>query len=819
MAFQTPVSLQGVASVTREIWPSFSAAIRAPWRSLTSQQPSSSHAEATRPTIEAYEPTTTKNVSHPAAPDILASVPKSSLQFRTMPVVPGAAPTVAGIFSQVSSITFRSMSTQPSTSSYNTTRLYSTRTTLGPFRLGAIPQSQKFGFAQCRSFFGNSNSAHTSQNVLAHMEQQANNNPQSASAQNAFYAALLRANLPQFVVARYETGRYATNASCDAMYARALEKLGQTENAGGQQSHMNDMGQSSGLSKEGLQAIGQAVGARVRGSNVATARTGNGSKSSPLHVVVEEKGGRFLKWFKFLAWVVVCVWAIQTAFVLFVDLTGGLARRGAVKDSEAKPQMQKTRFSDVHGCDEAKEELQDVVDFLKNPGKFNNLGGKLPKGVLLVGPPGTGKTLLARAVAGEAGVPFFQMSGAEFDEIYVGVGAKRVRELFGQAKSKAPAIVFIDELDAVGSKRNERDNAAAKQTLNQLLTELDGFEQNSGIILIAATNFPELLDKALVRPGRFDRHVVVDLPDVRGRISIIRHHMRKVQAGTDVDPALLARGTPGFSGAELENMVNQAAVHASKKRQQRVSMLDFEWAKDKILMGAERRSRFIPEDQKLATAYHEGGHALVNLYTKHSEPLYKATIMPRGHALGLTMWLPEMDKYSKSKAQFLAQIDMSMGGKAAEEIFHGPEHVTSGASEDIRQATKIAYAMVTQLGMSSLGNIDLDSQYQRLSTDTKNKIEVEVRKILDEAYERARNILNEKRVELDRLAKGLVEYECLSREEMEKIIKGEKLPEKPKSDEGAPIKLPEMLIPKIPGNGGHEPGPPSAPAPGTSISG
>ncbi|KAK7544278.1 protein YME1 [Phyllosticta citribraziliensis] len=819
MAFQTPVSLQGVASVTREIWPSFSAAIRTPWRSLTSQQPSSSHAEATRPTSEAHEPTTTNNVSHAAAPELMASVPRSALRSRVMPQVLGPAPTAAGIFSQVSSTAFRSMSPHLfSKSSSNTTRFYSTHTTLGPFRLGAIPQSQKFGLAQRRSFFGSSNSANASQNVLAHMEQQANNNPQSASAQNAFYAALLRANLPQFVVARYETGRYATNSSCDAMYARALEKLGQTESAVGQQTHTNDMGHSSGLSKEGLQAIGQAVGARVRGSNVATARTGNGSKTTPLHVVVEEKGGRFLKWFKFLAWVLVSVWAIQNAFLLFVDLTGGLARRGASKDMEVKPQMQKTRFRDVHGCDEAKEELQDVVDFLKNPGKFNNLGGKLPKGVLLVGPPGTGKTLLARAVAGEAGVPFFQMSGAEFDEIYVGVGAKRVRELFGSAKSKAPAIVFIDELDAVGSKRNERDNAAAKQTLNQLLTELDGFEQNSGIILIAATNFPELLDKALVRPGRFDRHVVVDLPDVRGRISIIAHHMRKVQAGTDVDPQLLARGTPGFSGAELENMVNQAAVHASKKRQQRVSMLDFEWAKDKILMGAERRSRFIPEDEKLATAYHEGGHALVNLYTKHSEPLYKATIMPRGHALGLTMWLPEMDKYSKSKAQFLAQIDMSMGGKAAEEIFHGPDHVTSGASEDIRQATKIAYAMVTQLGMSNLGNIDLKSQYQLLSTDTKNKIEAEVRKILDESYERARKILEERRTELDRLAKGLVDYECLNREEMEKIIKGEKLPEKPKSDEGAPIKLPEMLIPKIPG-GGHEPGPPSAPAPGTSISG
>jgi ATP-dependent metalloprotease len=353
---------------------------------------------------------------------------------------------------------------------------------------------------------------------------------------------------------------------------------------------------------------------------------------------------------------------------------------GGKSDNEAKAEQQTVKFSDVHGCDEAMEELQELVEFLKNPEKFSNLGGKLPKGVLLVGPPGTGKTLIARAIAGEAGVPFFFMSGSEFDEMYVGVGAKRVRELFASAKAKAPAIVFIDELDAVGGQRSTRDASYHRQTLNQLLTELDGFEQNSGVIIVGATNFPETLDKALTRPGRFDRNVVVGLPDVRGRIAILRHHMKKIILGKDVNLEALAAGTPGFSGAELENVINQAAVHASKAKAQAVSMLDLEWAKDKVLMGAEKKSMVITEAEKEATAYHEAGHALVLMFTPNTNPLHKITIMPRGMALGMTMHLPEMDKYSMGMHEYQAQIDVCLGGKVAEELIYGADRVSSGVS-------------------------------------------------------------------------------------------------------------------------------------------
>ncbi|KAL1627582.1 i-AAA protease yme1 [Neofusicoccum ribis] len=699
----------------------------------------------------------------------------------------------------------------------NTPRQYSTLTRLGPFELNPIARPGNVGLTQQRNIFG----GNTSRNLLAHMEQTANNNPQSASAQNAFYAALLRANLPQIVVERYESGRFSTNAACDALYTRALERLGQSDKVAGLQGNNNAAGQTSGLGMDQISAIGQAVGARVRGGNVATARTGSGERASPLYVVVEEStGSTIFKWVKFFLWFGLLTYLSMVCVTMIIEASGMLQRRGAKQDMEAKPELQTTRFSDVHGCEEAKEELQELVDFLKAPDKFNTLGGKLPKGVLLVGPPGTGKTLLARAVAGEAGVPFFYMSGSEFDEVYVGVGAKRVRELFDAAKSKAPAIVFVDELDAIGGKRNDRDHAYVKQTLNQLLTELDGFEQNSGVIFIAATNFPELLDKALTRPGRFDRNVVVPLPDVRGRSAILKHHMRNVQIGTDVDADVIARGTPGFSGAELENIVNQAAVHASKNKQKRVSMIDFEWAKDKVLLGAERRSAVIQQKDKIATAYHEGGHALVAMFTKHSDPLYKATIMPRGHALGITFQLPEMDRVSQTKLEYLAHIDVCMGGKVAEELIYGPDHVTSGASSDIQKATSIAYAMVTQMGMSDeLGNIDLYSNFSRLSSETKNKIEDEVRKILDASRERAKKLLTEKREELDRLAGALVEYESLTKEEMEKAVKGEKIGDKLKSEFQLPIKLPESFLPPaIPGSGEQAGNSPS-PAPGSGIPG
>ena len=520
------------------------------------------------------------------------------------------------------------------------------------------------------------------------MEQTANNNPNSATAQNAFYSALLRANMPAIVVERYQTGRYASNAACDAVYERARERLGSISavGSGGDNMFGSPQPQSQSFNQDQLQAIGQAVAAQSRGGNISAARgkstvQGTGAKESPLYVVVEESlGGTVFKWAKFLLYFGLVTYFSLVFVTLIVETTGVLKKVGGVNNVEAQPEHQTIRFSDVHGCDEAKEELQELVEFLKNPERFSALGGKLPKGVLLVGPPGTGKTLLARAVAGEAGVPFFFMSGSEFDEVYVGVGAKRIRELFSAARAKSPSIIFIDELDAVGGKRNERDAAYVKQTLNQLLTELDGFSQQSGVIILAATNFPQLLDKALTRPGRFDRNVVVPLPDVRGRMAILKHHMKDIQIATDVDESVIARGTPGFSGAELENLVNQAAVRASRNKAKKVGMLDFEWAKDKIMMGAERRSATIQQKDKVMTAYHEGGHALVAMFTDGADPLYKATIMPRGQALGITYQLPEIDKVSMSKKECFAKLDVCLAGKAVEEMIYGAENVTSGSS-------------------------------------------------------------------------------------------------------------------------------------------
>lgn len=623
------------------------------------------------------------------------------------------------------------------------------------------------------------------------MEQTANNNPSSASSQNAFYSALLRAGRPDLVVERYETGKFSSNPACDTLYTRAVERMGQAQNAQGGQTPQNN----TRLNDDQRNAVAQAIGAKIGGGNVATSGSGTGDKGSPIYVTISESlGARIFGIIKFLLWFGFSAWTVYILTTMVFEGAGMLRKGGAMGAvPEAKPEMQKTRFTDVHGCDEAKEELQELVEFLKNPAKFSTLGGKLPKGVLLTGPPGTGKTLLARAVAGESGVPFFYMSGSEFDEVYVGVGAKRVRELFNAANQKAPAIVFIDELDAIGGKRNERDHAYAKQTLNQLLTELDGFDQSKGVIFLAATNFPESLDKALTRPGRFDRQVPVPLPDVRGRVAILKHHMRNMQVGTDVDQTVLARGTPGFSGAELENIVNQAAVHASKRKAQKVHMIDFEWAKDKVLMGAERRSAVIQQKDKIMTAYHEGGHALVAMYNQHADPLYKATIMPRGHALGITFQLPEMDKVSMAKREYLARIDVCMGGKVAEEMFYGEDAVTSGAGSDIQQATNLAYAMVTRYGMSErLGNVDLASDYARLPTETKQIIWEEVRRLVEDSKARATKLLTSRRKELELLAQALVDYETLNKEEMERVVRGEKLTDKMKASEGVPIKIPEL---------------------------
>ena len=525
-----------------------------------------------------------------------------------------------------------------------------------------------------------------SQNTLSQMEQTANNNPTSATAQNAFYSLLLRADMPAIVAERYQSGRFATNAAVDATYQRALEKIGQMQAGTSLGSGALVQAQNK-LTNEQIQAVAQAIAASSQDGGIAAARPkngaiGTGAKDSPLYVVVGETWvSAIFKWVKFIMYFVFFGWLISMVLGLAVDISGIFRKLpGASQNNEAQPQHQTVRFSDVHGCEEAKDDLQELVEFLKAPEKFSNLGGKLPKGVLLVGPPGTGKTLLARAVAGESGVPFFFMSGAEFDEIYVGVGAKRVRELFSNARAKAPAIIFIDELDAIGSKRNEKDPSYVKQSLNQLLTELDGFSQETGIVIIAATNFPKLLDKALTRPGRFDRKVIVPLPDVRGRLQILKHYLTRVRVAPGVDAVDVARGTTGFSGADLENLVNQAAVRASRTKAKQVEPQHLDWARDKIIMGAERRSLVVPEKERLMTAYHEGGHALIAILNSNSVPLHKVTIMPRGETLGQTSFLPEMDILSHDKKQMLANIEVAMGGKVAEELVYGPDSVSAGCS-------------------------------------------------------------------------------------------------------------------------------------------
>lgn len=660
--------------------------------------------------------------------------------------------------------------------------------------------------------------------VLASREAAANRNPSSPTAQASFYQLLLKANMPAIVIERYSSGRFATNEAATEAYHRALAMINGT--TGG------SAGSTHGFNNGTLAAVGQAVAAHHAGGNVAISSDGAGmaggagGKSGPLHVIVDETfGSTAFRWFKFLLWFGLSAYLSLVVVTMVLEGMTTLKRPGGKMDStEAKAENQKARFSDVHGCDEAKEELQELVDFLRNPDKFNGLGGKLPKGVLLVGPPGTGKTLLARAVAGEAGVPFFFMSGSEFDEIYVGVGAKRVRELFQAAKSKSPSIVFIDELDAIGGKRNSRDATYVRQTLNQLLTEMDGFSQNSGVIVMAATNFPESLDKALTRPGRFDRHVMVSLPDVRGRIAILKHHAKKVKMATEVNMEAIASRTSGLSGAELENIVNQAAIHASKLKATAVAQKHLEWAKDKIIMGAEKRSMVITPKEKEMTAYHEAGHALVAFFAKNpSAPLYKVTVLPRGGSLGHTAFLPEMDKYSYSVRDYMASIDRAMGGKVAEEIVYGHDLVTSGVSQDLEQATQIAWDMVARLGMSkTLGPVEYLRNYKELSSETRAMVEAEVKKVLDESYARARKLLVEKRPELDLLAKALVEYETLDRDEVEQVIRGNKLPNRisvppgPMTVPKPPNPLEGPLIPDDghgPGSGGAGPPPPAPPPP------
>ena len=489
---------------------------------------------------------------------------------------------------------------------------------------------------------------------------------------------------------------------------------------------------------------------------------------------------------------------IIAVFMFFMrQMQGGAGGKGgplSFGKSKAKllgEDQIKTTFADVAGVDEAKEDVQELVEFLQDPSKFQKLGGRIPRGILMVGQPGTGKTLLAKAIAGEAKVPFFSISGSDFVEMFVGVGASRVRDMFEQAKKQSPCIIFIDEIDAVGRHRGAGlggGHDEREQTLNQLLVEMDGFDGNDGVIVIAATNRPDVLDPALLRPGRFDRQVVVGLPDIRGREQILKVHMRKVPLGDDVEPALIARGTPGFSGADLANLVNEAALFAARQNSRTVGMEQFEQAKDKIMMGAERKSMVMSDKEKRNTAYHESGHCIVGYLVPEHDPTYKVTIIPRGRALGVTMYLPEEDRYSMSKRMITSQICSLFGGRIAEELTLGPDGITTGASNDIERATKMARAMVTKWGLSDkLGPLMYDeeneevflgktagSAHSQVSDETAKQIDAEVRDIIDGCYKAAKKILEENRDKLDAMTEALLEYETIDAAQIEDIMSGRK---------------------------------------------
>ncbi|KTC92004.1 ATP-dependent zinc metalloprotease FtsH [Legionella cincinnatiensis] len=492
----------------------------------------------------------------------------------------------------------------------------------------------------------------------------------------------------------------------------------------------------------------------------------------------------FINWFPML--LLIGVW------VFFMRQMQGGGGRGAMSFGRSRARLLgedqvKVTFADVAGVDEAKEEVKELVDFLRDPTKFQNLGGRIPRGVLLVGSPGTGKTLLARAVAGEAKVPFFTISGSDFVEMFVGVGASRVRDMFEQAKKHAPCIIFIDEIDAVGRHRGAGlggGHDEREQTLNQLLVEMDGFEGNEGVIVVAATNRPDVLDPALLRPGRFDRQVVVPLPDIRGREQILRVHLQKTPVDTNVDVMAIARGTPGFSGADLANLVNEAALFAARANKRKVSMIELDNAKDKIMMGAERRSMVMDDNEKKLTAYHEAGHAIVGLCVPEHDPVYKVSIIPRGRALGVTMFLPEQDRYSHSKRRLESQLSSLFGGRIAEELIFGPESVTTGASNDIMRSTEIARKMVTTWGLSTLGPLTFGEEeeevflgrsmnkHKEMSDRTAQQIDDEVRAIIDRNYKRAKEILVTNMDKLHLMAQSLIKYETIDFQQIQEIMSG-----------------------------------------------
>ncbi|RTL60570.1 MAG: ATP-dependent metallopeptidase FtsH/Yme1/Tma family protein [Hyphomicrobiales bacterium] len=533
-----------------------------------------------------------------------------------------------------------------------------------------------------------------------------------------------------------------------------------------------------------------------------------------------------VNWFPML--LLIGVWVF---FMRQMQSGGGRAMGfGKSKAKLLTERQGRVTFEDVAGVDEAKSDLQEIVEFLRDPQKFQRLGGRIPRGALLVGPPGTGKTLIARAVAGEANVPFFTISGSDFVEMFVGVGASRVRDMFDQAKKNAPCIIFIDEIDAVGRHRGAGlggGNDEREQTLNQLLVEMDGFEANEGIIIIAATNRPDVLDPALLRPGRFDRQIVVPNPDVGGREKILRVHMRKVPLAPDVDARTIARGTPGFSGADLANLVNEAALLAARRNKRLVTQSEFEDAKDKVMMGAERKSMVMTEEEKLMTAYHEAGHAIINLAVKGNDPLHKVTIIPRGRALGVTMSLPERDRLTHTMEWCLAKIAMAFGGRVAEQLVYGKNHLNSGATGDIQMATGLARAMITEWGMSEkLGAVRYNenqqevflghsiARSQNMSEATAQLIDEEVRRIVQQGYDKAWEVLTAHREQLEAMAQALMEYETISGDECEALMRGEKIVRKIDDEEtrgpaGPAVPLAGKMRPprSEPGTGGLEPQP------------
>ncbi|KAI9162602.1 hypothetical protein LWI28_028866 [Acer negundo] len=603
---------------------------------------------------------------------------------------------------------------------------------------------------------------------------EANANPKDAAKQTALLSELNKQS-PESVIKRFEQREHEVDSRGVAEYLRALV----VTNAIAEYLPDEESGKPSALP-----SLLQELKQRASGNTDEPFMNPGISDKQPLHVVmVDPKVSNKSRFAQELISTILFTVAVGLVWVMgaaalqkYIGSLGGIGTSGVGSSSsytpkelnkEVMPEKNVKTFKDVKGCDDAKQELVEVVEYLKNPTKFTRLGGKLPKGILLTGAPGTGKTLLAKAIAGEAGVPFFYRAGSEFEEMFVGVGARRVRSLFQAAKKKAPCIIFIDEIDAVGSTRKQWEGHT-KKTLHQLLVEMDGFEQNEGIILMAATNLPDILDPALIRPGRFDRHIVVPNPDVKGRQEILELYLQDKPLADNVDVKAIARGTPGFNGADLANLVNIAAIKAAVEGQEKLTATELEFAKDRIIMGTERKTMFISEESKKLTAYHESGHAIVAFNTEGAHPIHKATIMPRGSALGMVTQLPSSDETSISKRQLLARLDVCMGGRVAEELIFGQDHVTTGASSDLSTATELAHYMVSSCGMSdAIGPVHIK---ERASSEMQSRIDAEVVKLLREAYDRVKALLKKHEKALHALANALLEYETLSAEDIKRIL-------------------------------------------------